>query len=277
MKTLIGSVFSGTGKPQLLDLQLSFISQNTINEYDHVCYLTEKAKPTEYNKHINSSIIGQNNLTHKDPSKSHLNGLLSILAYFKTQTDYYDMFIILDSDCFPINKSWDQTCYGLLQKNDIISCIRTENLDTFLHPSICAFKDVSLIDFQRLEIDNLLGEQTSDNQVVPLWKNCNQSAFLWHSAPSDWFGSTDPQSRGEFRSKAKVFPLIRTNRKNHHPILAAIYGDLFYHHGCGSRSQVIRSNPYYDQLSINYSEDTSACLLQMLLESPCDYISNLMS
>lgn len=252
MKTLIGSVFSGTGKSQLLDLQLSFISQNTINEYDHVCYLTEKAKPANYNKHIKSSIIGQNNLAHKDPSKSHLNGLLSILAYFKTQTDYYDMFVILDSDCFPIAKSWDQACYGLLQNNDIISCIRTENLDTFLHPCICTFKDVSLIDFQRLENVNLLGDQTSDNQVIPLWKSWSDT-------------------------KAKVFPLIRTNRKNHHPILAAIYGDLFYHHGCGSRSQVIRSNPYYDKLSINYSEDTSACLLQMLLENPCDYISNLMS
>lgn len=272
MKTLIGSVFSGTGKPQLLDLQLSFISQNTINEYDHVCYLTEKAEPTEYNKHINSSIIGQNNLTHKDPSKSHLNGLLSILAYFKTQTDYYDMFVILDSDCFPINKSWDQACYGLLQNNDIISCIRTENLDTFLHPSICAFKDVSLIDFQRLENINLLGNQTSDNQVVPLWKSRLRGCGRAHSYDSNTLFPSPPAY-----TKAKVFPLIRTNRKNHHPILAAIYGDLFYHHGCGSRSQVIRSNPYYDKLSINYNEDTSTCLLQMLLENPCDYISNLMS
>tara|TARA_R110000751_G_scaffold132023_6_gene234451 strand:+ start:2454 stop:3191 length:738 start_codon:yes stop_codon:yes gene_type:complete len=243
MKTLIGSVFSGTGKPQLLDLQLSFISQNTKNAFEHVSYLTENANPNEYTHYPNSTIIGQNSELHVDPSKSHLNGLLGLLSYFRSQQDQYDMFAVLDSDCFPIAEKWDQTCYSWLTEYPIISCIRTENLDTFLHPCICVFKNPNLLDFQRCKNKNLLNQTTSDNQVVPL--DCS------------------------------YFPLIRTNNQNHHPILAAIYGNMFYHHGCGSRSQVFRSNPYYDKLSISNHDETAQQLLKKLFEDPNDYIHHL--
>jgi hypothetical protein len=33
-----------------------------------------------------------------------------------------------------------------------------------------------------------------------------------------------------------LLPLLRTNVWNPHPMLAAIYGGLFYHHGAGTRS-----------------------------------------
>ena len=41
------------------------------------------------------------------------------------------------------------------------------------------------------------------------------------------------------------YPLIRTNEWNPHPIFAGIYGNCFYHHGCGSR-KVIGDVQYHD-------------------------------
>lgn len=254
MKILIGSVFSATGEPRLLDLQLAFLHQTTKHHFEHVSYLTEDANSTHYLGHHNSTVVGQSQVKHTDPSRSHLNGLLGLLKYF--QTVDYDLYLILDSDAFPIKQGWDQTCINILNDYDVISCIRTENLDTFLHPSICAFTDPSLVDFQRLDNINLMGTKTSDNQVVLL--KPQTSSKPWKQWPDN----------------AKAFPLIRTNRVNLHPIIAAIYGDLFYHHGCGSRSQILRTDPYYNKLDINH--ECAQDLMDQMFTNPHEYLAKLL-
>jgi len=239
LKILIGSVFSGSGEPSLLKLQLSYLQQTTHNQFDHICYLTENADISKYQQ--TSTIIGHNHKKYLDPSESHLNGLLSTLKFMRKH-DQYDLYLILDSDAFPIYDKWDIKCLDIMLDYDIINCIRAENLDTFSHPCICLFKDPHKVNFKRTNNINLLGQSTSDNQFV-------------------------------FDKCYKHWPLIRSNKVNLHPVISAIYGNLFYHHGCGSRKQIMRTDPYYNKLEMN--NNMASDLLSMLLDDPKSYISKL--
>ena len=70
--------------------------------------------------------------------------------------------------------------------------------------------------------------------------------------------------------------MIRTNRVNVHPIGAAIYYDMFYHHGAGSRQAYFRVTDgikYYQypqhQRWLNRAYD-------LLLENPDNFIASLL-
>jgi hypothetical protein len=97
----------------------------------------------------------------------------------------------------------------------VATAVRTENLDTFFHPSVVFIDgealraDISCVEFQLASVRNLMGVSFLDSALA---------------------------------SKVLVQPLLRSNRWNPHPLLAGVYGDLFYHHGSGSREPVFRAD-----------------------------------
>jgi hypothetical protein len=93
--------------------------------------------------------------------------------------------------------------------------VRAENLDVFPHPCAVFLLD-PIIDDPRLEfravapIRNLLGIEVNDTGCATATMN------------------------------DLLLPLMRSNVVNVHPIAAAIYHHLFYHHGAGSRGFAFR-------------------------------------
>jgi len=131
--------------------------------------------------------------------------------------------------------------------------VRTENYDLFPHP--CAFylrrPMLEHIDFNFSQVPSLMGYATAD------------------------VGSAMPRS---LEGEPIWLPLIRTNRWNPHPLAAAIYGHLFYHHGAGSRTPAFRSMRYgvYDHfLSPEEHRAIYADLTGQLLARPRQYIRKL--
>ncbi len=75
-------------------------------------------------------------------------------------------------------------------------------------------------------------------------------------------------------NKQVFYPLMRSNFLNVHPMLAAIYGDTFYHHGAGSRMPWFRSTNYWQRLiPEHYRYGLNA--YDMLMEDPDRFIDQL--
>ena len=73
-------------------------------------------------------------------------------------------------------------------------------------------------------------------------------------------------------------PLLRTNFWNPHPVLSAVYGGLFYHHGAGSRPLELRSVSLrqYDHHIPRYSHfDTEHSLWLEISKNPVLYLNQL--
>ncbi|MEP6809507.1 MAG: hypothetical protein ABI992_04635 [Chthoniobacterales bacterium] len=207
----VGSVFSGLGhNAQWLEMQLQALDRTT-DGYDHFVYLNQ-ADETIFQR---STIIGRG-AERREATPSHLEGLHALRDEFRHRR--YDRYLILDSDCFPVREGWiallDQAM-GRAGKR-FASPARVENLHLFPHPCVLYTADPACLDFVVEEGVNFLGEKFTDIAAA--------------GPREDWF------------------PLIKTNRISPHQFLAAIYFDLFYHHGCGTRPFGMRPTTiqYYD-------------------------------
>ena len=149
-----------------------------------------------------------------------------ILATFRERK--YKNYLLLDSDCFPVKNGWLEHLSKIIEDLGYAAPIRTENLDLFPHPCALFIKGDYVHndwwDFRRLkknELKCLDGKKTKD------------------------IGTGFIQ---EYEGKNVYFPLLRTNFVNIHPILSAVYGDIFYHHGGGSRVPFFKSGSYWEKI-----------------------------
>lgn len=231
---LIGSVFSKNERSKgWYDLQIKFI-KNTTQNFDHVVVLDD----AEEHIFCNSKIIGKIDRL-PTASERHCDGLNQIIQYAKDKN--YEYLLLLDSDAFPIRKNWLDFITSNMQNHSIAAVLRTENLDTFAHPSIYFIKEnkIKEVKFEYQEGLNLLNLNFKDSMS-------NQKEF---------------------------YPLIRTNCLNLHPVLYGIYKDTFYHHGAGSRVATIRSVDFYKYYGeIKFNEDLN---YENLLKDPKKFINKL--
>jgi hypothetical protein len=150
----------------------------------------------------------------------HPYGLNQLVGYARSMD--YENLLLLDSDCFPIEQDWHNKLIAGMDKKHVAAPVRPENLDSFAHP--CAYfikrEAFNKVRFQKGRIKNILGEEFED---------C-------HSNINDFF------------------PLLRTNAINLHPIMYAVYWNLFYHHGAGSRAKTFRSIGRYLPYDSNTNE-----------------------
>lgn len=172
------------------------------------------------------------------PSANHL----WCLQELSKLVDRSKSLLVLDSDCFPIQEGWQFTLQDAMADRGFQAAapIRVENLDLFPHPCAMFVTSQGMRDFEFVpsNSDNLLGVR-----------------------------------RQEPTCSTTVFPLIRTNRINIHPIGAAVYYDMFYHHGAGSRPALfhnIDTDPYFTG---NYDWEHS---INRLKQDPAGFINWLM-
>ncbi len=207
MKLLVGSVFSPSDRnPVWYALQRQFLGAHTDVPFTHALFLNG-VDPAPFQ---NSQVIG-----HAPGNLGHVQGLEKIVEFFHRSAEYTHL-LLLDSDAWPVCPGWATVLTRLMERHGkhAAAPVRLENLDTFPHP--CAmFLDRSQI--------ALVREWTHAPCKNLLWKDvADVGTHLW----------------GDI---GKFMPLVRSNRLSPHPVFAAVYGHLFYHHGAGSREPVTRS------------------------------------
>ena len=78
--------------------------------------------------------------------------------------------------------------------------------------------------------------------------------------------------------RGDLLPLLRSNLRNPHPIAAAVYNHLFYHHGAGSRAFAFRAIDKFGYYAHWREQDDPAeadALLQALFADPDGFIRGL--
>jgi RimJ/RimL family protein N-acetyltransferase len=204
-RLLVGSVYADCGPAQVewLRLQRSFLEATT-TDYDLVVVVND----TVINPPFGSEVAVVRAISRKDPSQAHVGGLIDLVECFRRRQDRYTHFLIIDNDAFPIRKGWFADLVGCMKDREIAIAIRSENLEQRLHASILLAKKEALgnLEFVLSEGTSLLGDVEKD--IMPV------------------------KYAGE--QLRRVFPLMRSNRRNVHPTRCGVYYDMFYHHGCGT-------------------------------------------
>jgi len=117
-----------------------------------------------------------------------------------------------------------------------------------------AFPIADLVSFARplLKTCPLLAVQRRENNgdVQPHPSFCLTTVGFWKSIEGDWHpGHQWTNAQGELvsdvggnllgileRHEIRWHPMVRSNRKNLHPLLFGLYDDVIYHHGLGFRT-----------------------------------------
>ena len=227
-------------------LQKRFLAKTTNVPFDYSVILNG-VKPVGFDPG-DVVLVNHENVGHGE-------ALMQAVERFRE--DRHDAYLLLDSDCFPVTPGWHHiltdlmTCFGRV----VAAPVRTENLDLFPHPCAFFLLDEALAD-PRLEFRkvtssrNLLGFEVSDAGCAA-------------------------QEMGD-----SLLPLLRTNVVNLHPVAAAIYHHLFYHHGAGSRDfefRVLKRFGYYRHCYPNGGQQAvGERLFRALIRDPDRFIDRLM-
>jgi len=231
---------------QWYELQKRFIVATTTRPFKFWVYLDgADAKDFDDDDIIEASATAQ----------GHVNALQRLMVLLKGRRN--SACLILDNDCFPVHKGWHDVLFAQMQRfgKQIATPVRTENLDLFPHPCAvfllpAAMETIAPDFFQYSPVKNLLGEDVEDVRI----EMAQQSE--------------------------RLLPMLRTNVHNLHPVAAAIYHHLFYHHGAGSRYfafRVLKRFAYYDHwYDIKNEQMRKKELLEGLLQDPGRFIGFLM-
>ncbi len=227
-------------------LQKHFIEKNTLIPYDFKIITNN----------VNSSIFEDEEVFVVNKMNiGHPAAIEQMLEHMRGQNSY-DSYLILDSDAFPVRPGWHDILDQQMKrfKKNIASPIRYENLDVFPHPCFVYMNKEGLnnpkVNFNYNKVKNLMGDMI------------------------DEVGGAMTEVIDD------VLPLLRSNRINLHPMAAAIYHHLFYHHAAGSRGFDFRVIKEYNYCSHWINADThekyGRQLFDALIQDPDNFIDKLM-
>lgn len=157
-----------------------------------------------------------------EPIESHpvkLN-LLADMAAFNAESER-DLLIFIDGDAFPI-ANVIEFARSKLREYPLVAVQRRENAgDIQPHPSFCVttvkfWKDIGGDWKEGFDWKSAAGERVSD-VGGNLLKILNERHIQW-------------------------YPMLRSNRRNIHPLWFGLYDDIVYHHGAGFRSAICRAD-----------------------------------
>jgi hypothetical protein len=226
-KLLVGTVYAPSSlNPLWLKLQRRYLDLTVGRpNYDHIVWLNRV--DGDLFETAGVTVVGRGAAEQRSVSGEHSVGLSGLLDHFREGRNRYECFLALDSDAFPFRRGWIESLRALMAGRQlgwttqqaipqrfVATAIRTENLDVFFHPSVVFVDglalraDPSCVEFRIEVVQNLMGVAFPDTVLA---------------------------------SKVPVLPLLRSNWWNPHPLLAGVYGDLFYHHGSGSREPNLRA------------------------------------
>lgn len=208
----------------LLDLQLRYIA-STLGGYDYTVYaaanrvLPELRRTLEAAPHVR--IVP---LPRYEGRGSREHAVYLDLLLRQATDDGCTHLAALDSDSFPVLPDWPQVLLRRMDRMRLAAVLRAENLDTHLPHPCGLFMHRSFLLEHTPRMLPPKSEILSDASFQEFLRETGQRTdtgigygyALW-------------------KSKEPWLPLMRSNRRNPHFLMAGIYGDVFFHLGATSR------------------------------------------
>jgi hypothetical protein len=219
----------GPDSDWLLDLQLRYIA-STLSGYDYTVYAaanrlqpelrhTLEATPCVRIASLPGYVVGARPLEASFEHAFYLDLLLREAA-----DDGCTHLVAVDSDSFPVLPDWPKVLLRRMGSIRFAGVLRSENLDTYLpHPS-GLFMDRSFL------LDHAPRLLPPKSEIL---SSASFREFLKESAQRIDTGIGYGYTLWE--SKEPWLPLLRSNQRNPHFLMAGIYGDVFFHLGASSR------------------------------------------
>lgn len=265
-KLLVGSVYAPDVRNETwLSLQHRFL-ERTVGDYDH-CVILNRVDPELFGDTLVLRAVPPSGPQLADE----LTGAMDeFMSYFISRPDY-EYYLLIDSDAFPFVPGWIETLCALMEakpehglsERQFASPVRCENLDRFPHG--CAFfakgewfrtRDPERFSWEYMPAQNFMGAPSKDITIK------DSTSILGDAGEQVWL------------------PLMRTNTVNLHPILGAVYGHAFYHHGAGSRIpqfRAIMQGAYDNFADQSYTDKRNIEMFDALRRDPDGYVQHLIA
>jgi hypothetical protein len=223
---MVGSVYAPSPRNTTwLSLQKRFLDKTLGANYTHAVWLN-RADPAVFK---DVTVIGRS-AEYREMVTDHAYGLKQLIECF-AQDQEHEHYLILDSDAFPFSLGWLERMLTWMQEDSRLperhwaSAVRVENLDTFPHPCVMFFRGEWFHSFRN----------PAEQFDFGIHDYVNIGSYKFKDVGLEVYDNARNSLRCQWQ------PMTRTNVYNPHPILGAIYGGMFYHHGAGSRSLELRS------------------------------------
>jgi len=194
-----------------IDIQARYINKYITEPYRVYAVLNDIEQSFSDRFYFTTDFISSN-LT---VSAAHAEKLNFLADKIISEASNEDLLIFMDGDAFPISSDFTSFIKEKIKKNKLAAVRRDETLtDLQAHPSFCAttvgfWKQIKGDWSSGYQWDDLLGEKVTDTGAELLRKLREQRI--------DWF------------------PMLRSNKKNLHPLWFGVYSRVIYHHGGGFR------------------------------------------
>jgi len=199
-----------------IDIQLKYLKKNIHEDFRVYAFLND-IDIKHYNKFYYYS-----NENIRDHGKK-----LNLLAekIFDSANNENDLIFFIDGDAFPI-KEFIPFVNEKLKEYDLVAVQQKENLgDVYPHPSFCA----TTIDLWK----KIKGDWTRGDVI-----RMSNGLTVTNRKGEHFTDVGGKLYKKMLDNNVKWFPLKRTNKKDLHPVLFGIYGDIIYHHGAGFRDPI---------------------------------------
>ena len=198
---------------RFVQLQAQHIYDNTSSDYKIYCGLAGinleiDASETVYKNHC---IYDITNIENQHWFR--MNYLFNCLAKDQTFHDD-DLVVFIDGDAFPI-ETWEGKVRSELDTHALVAVERREDLEPLMeekwkpypHPLFCVAK-------------------------AKFWQ---ENAIKWKLDSSRGVSTCGPLLKEWLEMNGHtIYPLLRTNVFNIHPLYFGVYGDIVYHHGASA-------------------------------------------
>jgi hypothetical protein len=225
--------FYGEDSEWLLELQLRYLAR-TLADYDYTIYAAANSLLPELRpilEHAPRLEIVSLPLFDGEGSPAH--GFYLDLLLRHAAAEGCTHLAAVDADSFPVLTNWPQVLLQRMNGMRLAAVLRTENLDTHLpHPCGLFMESSFLADYaprMLLQKSEILADASFREFLQETRQRVDTGIGYGHAL---------------WKSKEPWLPLLRSNRRNPHFLMAGVYGDVFFHLGASSRQPWF----YRDQL-----------------------------
>ena len=203
------------GSDRWIDIQLSYLKRFAAEPYRVYAFLNIPNSTQHRSKYF---------YTSDEPIELHpikLNLLAEIARLQSNGPD--DLLVFIDGDAFPVGD-----CFSFvrakLRTHPLVAVKRSENNEDYQpHPLFCA-------------------------TTVGFWHDIGgdwKEGYKWKDATGRMVTDVGGNLLGILAARGLSWqPMLRTNKKNLHPVFFGIYEDVVYHHGAAFRAPLSRLDRY---------------------------------
>jgi hypothetical protein len=196
-----------------VDVQLDYLERHTGAPYRVWAYLDGEPAAARAGR-FDDAVVEE-----LGPRAWHADKLNLLAERIAAVADPEDRIVFIDGDAFPITKLGERI-EAMLGERPLAAVRRAENLsDPQPHPCFC----VTTVGFW--------------SEIGGDWRQGPQ----WQNSSGGWQSDVGARLMVALRERdVEWTELLRTNRRDLHPIMFGVYGDLVYHHGAGFRESLTR-------------------------------------